>query len=100
MNASALESWDDEFPIAGATKAPSKIVKPPRALESPVQFKYKIHSILRVAGDHFVRNSDIVIGRVVGIDVKGEYITDDGMSATTLLLILWQLTCVSSSLMC
>jgi len=48
--------------------------------ESPVQFECKVHSILRVTGDSLVGHSDIVIGRVVAIHVKGEYITPDGVS--------------------
>lgn len=79
MNASALGSWDDEFPIAGVTKAKSRIVKPPRVAESPVQFECKVHSINRIMGDSLVGHSDIVIGRVVAIHVKGEYITPDGV---------------------
>jgi hypothetical protein len=31
-------------------------------------------------GPHLVGNSDIVIGRVVGIHVNGEYITKEGVS--------------------
>jgi flavin reductase (DIM6/NTAB) family NADH-FMN oxidoreductase RutF len=80
MNASSLESWDDEFPIAGVTKAPSRVVKPPRVAESPVQFECKVHSIDRIMGDSLVGHSDIVIGRVVAIHVKGDYITGDGVS--------------------
>ena len=80
MNASALETWDDEFPIAGVTKAPSRVVRPPRVAESPVQFECKVHSVVRVHGNSLVGHSDIVIGRVVAIHVKGEYITPDGVS--------------------
>lgn len=80
VNASSLESWDDEFPIANVTKAPSRIVRPPRVAESPVSFECKVHSIVRVNGDSLVGHSDIVIGRVVGIHVKGEYIKPDGVS--------------------
>ena len=82
MNASSLESWDDEFPIAGLTKAPSRVVKPPRVAESPVQFECKTHSVVRIQGDSLVGHSDIVIGRVVAIHVKGEYITADGVSTS------------------
>jgi len=59
---------------------PSRVVKPPRVAESPVNFECKVHSILRVTGDSLVGHSDIVIGRVVAIHVKGEYITPDGVS--------------------
>lgn len=79
MNASALESWNDEFPIAGVTKVPSRVVKPPRVAESPVQLECKVHSIIRIQGDSLVGHSDIVVGRVVAIHVKGEYITPDGV---------------------
>ncbi|KAJ5450515.1 FMN-binding split barrel [Penicillium daleae] len=79
VNQSALESWGDEFPISGVTKAPSRLVKPPRVAESPVSFECKVHSVVRIQGDSLVGHSDIVIGRVVGIHVKGEYITSDGL---------------------
>ncbi|TVY75825.1 Uncharacterized protein LSUE1_G005857 [Lachnellula suecica] len=79
VNASALETWDDEFPIAGVTKAPSQVVKPPRVAESPVTFECKTHSVIRIQGDSLVGHSDIVIGRVVAIHIKGEYITTDGL---------------------
>ncbi|ESZ95800.1 hypothetical protein SBOR_3817 [Sclerotinia borealis F-4128] len=79
VNATALESWDDEFSFAKVTKVASKVVKPPRVAESPVQFECKFHSILRIAGDSLVGHSDIVIGRVVGIHVRGEYITPNGL---------------------
>lgn len=80
VNATALESWDDEFPLAKVTKVASKVVRPPRVAESPVQFECKVHSILRITGDSLVGHSDIVIGRVVGIHLRGEYITPDGVS--------------------
>ncbi|KAJ5453716.1 FMN-binding split barrel [Penicillium daleae] len=79
VNQSALESWGDEFPISGVTKAPSRLVKPPRVAESPVSFECKVHSVVRIQGDSLVGHSDIVIGRVVGIHIKGEYITPDGL---------------------
>ncbi|TGO39009.1 hypothetical protein BHYA_0062g00120 [Botrytis hyacinthi] len=79
VNATSLESWDDEFPLTKVTKVPSKVVKPPRVAESPVQFECKVHSILRISGDSLVGHSDIVIGRVVGIHIKGDFITGDGL---------------------
>jgi flavin reductase (DIM6/NTAB) family NADH-FMN oxidoreductase RutF len=85
VNASSLESWDDEFPVSGVTKAASRVVKPPRVAESPVSFECKTHSVVRIQGDSLVGHSDIVIGRVVAIHVKGEYITPDGVSMFLLL---------------
>ncbi|KAM0317084.1 hypothetical protein ACHAO8_002649 [Botrytis cinerea] len=80
VNATALESWDDEFPLTKVTKVPSKVVSPPRVAESPAQFECKAHSILRINGDSLVGHSDIVIGRVVGIHSRGDFITGDGVS--------------------
>ena len=81
VNETALETHDDEFEIAGLTKTESKLVKPPRVKESPVQFECKVHSILRIPGREgsLVGTSDIVIGRVVGIHIKGEAVTADGL---------------------
>jgi flavin reductase (DIM6/NTAB) family NADH-FMN oxidoreductase RutF len=81
VNETALETHDDEFEIAGLTKTESKLVKPPRVKESPVQFECKVHSILRIPGREgsLVGTSDIVIGRVVGIHIKGEAVNADGL---------------------
>lgn len=84
VNASSLESWEDEFPISSVAKAPSRVVKPPRVAQSPVSFECRVHSIIRIQGDSLVGHSDIVVGRVVGIHVKGEYITPDGVSTNVL----------------
>lgn len=93
---SALETWNDEFEEGGIAKAPSTLVRPPRVRDSPVALECRVHSIHRVAnqqhgeqmfGPHLVGNSDIVIGRVLGVHIKGEYITGEGVSSTFLLLI-------------
>lgn len=88
VNSSALETWGDEFEEGNIAKAESVLVRPPRVAEAPVAFECRVHSIVRVAneahgddmfGPHLVGNSDIVIGRVLGIHVRGEYITGDGL---------------------
>ncbi|WYZ43083.1 hypothetical protein EsH8_VI_000782 [Colletotrichum jinshuiense] len=85
---SALETWNDEFEEGGIAKAPSTLVRPPRVRDSPVALECRVHSIHRVAnqqhgeqmfGPHLVGNSDIVIGRVLGVHIKGEYITGEGL---------------------
>lgn len=93
VNSSALETWEDEFEVGNIKKAPSKLVRPPRVADSPVAFECRVHSIVRIAnehhgeamfGPHLVGDSDIVIGRVLGIHVNGEYITDEGVSVSRL----------------
>ena len=89
VNSSAFETWGDEFEEGHITKTKSVLVRPPRVADAPVAFECRVHSIVRVAneahgddmfGPHLVGNSDIVIGRVLGIHVRGEYITGDGVS--------------------
>ena len=79
MNETALETWDDEFGVAKLTKAPSRIVRPPRVAESPIHYECKTWSIIQVPGNSRVGCSDIVIGRVVAVHIKGEVITGDGL---------------------
>lgn len=88
VNKTAKETYEDEFEEFGIKKVPSKLVRPPRVADSPVSFECRVHSIVRIANDfhgtsaagpHMVGNSDIVIGRVIGIHIKGEYITPDGV---------------------
>ena len=88
VNSSSLETWGDEFEEGKIEKAASKLVRPPRVAKSPVSFECRVHTILRIPneshgesmfGPHLVGTSDIVIGRVLGIHVKGEYITNDGV---------------------
>jgi hypothetical protein len=79
VNASSLETWDDEFPIAHVTKAPSRLVRPPRVAESPIQYECKTWSIIQVPGNSRVGCSDIVIGRVVAVHIKGNIITGNGL---------------------
>jgi flavin reductase (DIM6/NTAB) family NADH-FMN oxidoreductase RutF len=58
----------DEAALAGLEMVPSRLVKPPRVAASPVQLPGRRPG----AGD------EIVIGRVVGVHIKDEFITDDG----------------------
>lgn len=47
--------------------------------------------MLRIAGDSLVGHSDIVIGRVVGIHVRGDFVTDEGVSFFSLcFLVMWE----------
>ena len=68
----------DEFEAAGLTKAPSTLVKPYRVLESPVQFECVYVQTLRLPGEGRVGTADVIIGKVVGIHIKDEFILPDG----------------------
>jgi flavin reductase (DIM6/NTAB) family NADH-FMN oxidoreductase RutF len=68
----------DEFELAGVTKAPSKLVKAPRVAESPVHFECRYHQTIRLPGNSTMGTVDIVIGQVIGIHIKDEFIQPDG----------------------
>ena len=78
ITAAAFPPETDEFEMAGLTKAPSVRVKPFRVLESPVQFECTYVQTIRLPGIGRVGTADIIIGKVVGIHVKDEFILPDG----------------------
>jgi len=68
----------DEFVLAGVTKAPSRLIKPPRVAESPIQFECVYHTTLRLPGNGTVGTVDVVIGRVIGIHIADAALTAEG----------------------
>jgi flavin reductase (DIM6/NTAB) family NADH-FMN oxidoreductase RutF len=68
----------DEFELARVTKAPSKLVKVHRVAESPVHFECVTYQTLRLPGNSSMSTVDIVIGKVIGIHIKDEFITSEG----------------------
>jgi len=68
----------DEFELAGVAKAPSRLVKPPRVAESPVQFECRYHLTVRLPGNGVMGTVDVVIGEVIGVHIKDEFIRPDG----------------------
>jgi flavin reductase (DIM6/NTAB) family NADH-FMN oxidoreductase RutF len=68
----------DEFEAAGLEKAPSRIVKPPRVALSPIQFECSYVETIRLPGTGRVTTADIIIGKVLGIHIKDEFILADG----------------------
>ncbi len=68
----------DEFEIAGVTKLPSRMVKPPRVAESPVNMECVYHSTLTIPANRRDTIHRVVIGRVVGIHIREDAMTADG----------------------
>ena len=68
----------DEFELAGVGKAPSKMVKPYRVKESPAQYECRYHQTLRIRGKGVLGTVDVVIGEVLAIQIKDEFIMPNG----------------------
>ena len=77
-SAAAFPPDVDEFEAAGLTKAESVLVKPYRVAESPVQLECKYVQTIRLPGTSSVGTADIIIGKVVGVHIKDEFILPDG----------------------
>ena len=78
MTARFVDPTVDEFEVAGLTKAPSKLVRPPRVAESPIHLECRFHSTLTVPSNRRPSLHHIVIGEVVGIHIRDDVIGADG----------------------
>lgn len=77
-SASEVPPGVDEFDLAGVSRVPSVVVKPSRVAESPIQFECIYHQTLRLPGNGAMGTVDVIIGRVVQVHIKDEYIGQDG----------------------
>ena len=60
----------DEFEVAGLTRAPSRLVKAPRVLESPVNFECRLTQMIQLQGVDGVKvETWLVLGEVVGVHI-------------------------------
>jgi flavin reductase (DIM6/NTAB) family NADH-FMN oxidoreductase RutF len=75
-----LPSHVDEFELAGLTKMPARVVKAPMVADSPIHFECVHVETLRLARGRAGSSglTDLIIGRVVAVHVKDEFITAAG----------------------
>ena len=74
-----VEPRVDEMKAAGLTAAKSNAVKPPRVAESPVNFECLYHQTVILPGNKPEHVHHVVFGKVIGIHIKDEFITDKGL---------------------
>ncbi|MGI9483716.1 MAG: flavin reductase family protein [Hyphomicrobiales bacterium] len=73
----------DEMKIAGLTPAPCQFVKPLRVAESPAAFECVHFQTVELEGDDGgPHDYAIVIGKVLGVHINDNYITEDGLFDT------------------
>jgi flavin reductase (DIM6/NTAB) family NADH-FMN oxidoreductase RutF len=67
----------DEFDVAGLTHAPSRLVRPPRVLESPVNFECRLTQLIQLQGaDGTKVDTWLVLGEVVAVYIDKALIKD------------------------
>jgi len=79
MNATcaAVPYGQDEFELAGLTKAPSRLVAPPRVAEAAVNFECKVTDIIQLKGHTGVPAASwLVLGEVVGVHIAQRLLQD------------------------
>lgn len=79
MNATcaAVPYGTDEFALANLTKAPSRLVAPPRVAESPVNFECKLSDIVRMKSHTGVEaDAWLVLGEVVAVHIDQSLLKD------------------------
>jgi flavin reductase (DIM6/NTAB) family NADH-FMN oxidoreductase RutF len=79
MNATsaALPPQADEFLRSGITPVPAKLVKPPRVLESPVNFECKLTQLIQLHGNNGDKvQTWLVLGEVVAVHIDRELLVD------------------------
>jgi len=82
---SALVPSDvDEFQLAGLATAPSRLIKPPRVLESPVSFECRLSDIVQLQNaDGGLIDTWLVLGEVVAVHIDTA-VLEDGIYNTVL----------------
>lgn len=78
QTAQIIDSSIDEMKAAGLTPVPSRLVKPPRVAESPINIECKYYTTLVLPGDTHHTTHYVVVGKVIGVHIADEYLTPDG----------------------
>jgi flavin reductase (DIM6/NTAB) family NADH-FMN oxidoreductase RutF len=74
----------DEFELAGLTKTPARIVRPPYVAESPVHLECVLTQIVELPAPDSGDPNTVIFGEVVGIDIADRVIEDGRVDALAL----------------
>jgi len=66
----------DEMALAGLEQVPSRLVKPPRIAASPIHLECLYHQTVELPCDVPGARNALVLGRVVGIHISDDVLTD------------------------
>jgi flavin reductase (DIM6/NTAB) family NADH-FMN oxidoreductase RutF len=75
-SAEAFTADVDEFEKIGLEKEQAGLVNVPMVKASPIKFECKYYSTLRLPGNPPMGTVDVVIGRVVGVHISEDILTD------------------------
>ena len=72
----------DEFTLAGLETEPARLVKPPRVKAAPIHLECLYHQTVELPSDIPDTRNAIVLGRVIGVHIKDEVLTDGMVDMT------------------
>jgi flavin reductase (DIM6/NTAB) family NADH-FMN oxidoreductase RutF len=62
----------DEFELAGLTKEPSRLVRPPRVKESPLHLECRVVQVVAMPGTFGGVANSMVLGEVLGVHIRDD----------------------------
>ena len=82
-SSSAAPRAIDEFDLVGLTKAPSRLVRPPRVAESPIHLECRVVRIVELPSDERTgeRNA-LTVGRVLAVHIDDSLISEGRVDIT------------------
>jgi flavin reductase (DIM6/NTAB) family NADH-FMN oxidoreductase RutF len=78
LTGAAVEPEIDEAALAGLEMIPSRLVAPPRVAASPINLECKYQCMLALPGRNLEQSHYVVVGRVIGVHISDEALTEDG----------------------
>ncbi len=69
----------DELALAGLTPEPSQLIKPPRVAEAPIHLECRYIKSVEIPHWEEVDQYYVVFGEVIGVHVRDEFITAEGL---------------------
>lgn len=82
MNKSSIaklpNGLQDKFEYIGVEKQEAELVDVAMVKSSPVHYEIEYVQTLRLPGNDIINTIDVIIGKVIGIHIKDEFINDEG----------------------
>lgn len=78
---------EDEFALAGLSAEPSRLVKPARIAQSPINMECRLVDIIELMSNDSAQPNTMVIGHVVGIHIDEAILSDGKIDNAKLMLI-------------
>lgn len=79
LSSANLDSDIDEFQHCGLTTTASTLVRAPRLVETPVNLECRYVRSVDIPGWEQADNYVMILGEVIGVHIKDDFITGDGL---------------------